>query len=236
MKNNSDNVYVTKTFLPPIKEYKKYLDKIWSSNQLTNQGPLLQELEIKLKRYVGVNNLHLVSNGTMALQIALNALDINEGEIITTPFSYVATVSAILWEKCTPVFVDIETDTFCIDADKIEKAISKKTKAILAVHVFGYPCNVKKIEAIAKKHRLKVIYDGAHAFGAKYEGKSLLSYGDISICSFHSTKLFHTIEGGCVIAKDKKVSDKVELTKRFGHDNNDHKCLGINAKASSTLR
>lgn len=225
-------VNVTKTFLPPMEEYEEYLKKIWESGQLTNQGPLVLDLQEKLKKHLGVDGMHFVTNGTIALQVAIESLGIEEGEIITTPFSYVATTSAILWQGCKPVFVDIEPDTFCIDADKIENAITDKTKAILAVHVFGFPCDVEKIQEIAKRHKLKVIFDGAHSFGVKYKNKSLLSYGDISICSFHSTKLFHTIEGGCIIAKNPEISRKVELIKRFGHDLDEHTMLGINAKAS----
>lgn len=183
-------------------------------------------------QYLDVRNLHFVSNGTMALQLALRALDITDGEVITTPFSYVATTSAILWERCMPVFVDIDPQTFCIDVDKIEASITDKTRAIMAVHVFGNPCDIETIDAIAKRHKLKVIYDSAHAFGTSYRGKSLLGYGDISIGSFHATKLFHTIEGGCVVARDKAVSEKVELMKRFGHNYSEHVTLGINAKAS----
>jgi dTDP-4-amino-4,6-dideoxygalactose transaminase len=227
-----ERINVTKSFLPPLEEYKRYLEKIWSSNQLTNQGNLLKEFEQKAQEYLGVRNFHFVTNGTLALQVALRSLGITGGEIITTPFSYVATTSTILWERCKPVFVDIEPKHLCIDADKIEAAITQKTKAILAVHVFGHACDVEKIERIAKEHKLKVIYDGAHAFGAKYKGRSLLSFGDITTCSFHATKLFHTIEGGCVIAKDKVISEKIELIKRFGHHGDDHHMLGINAKAS----
>lgn len=227
-----DRINVTKTFLPPIEEYKKYIDQIWQRAQLTNQGPLLIEFEDKLKQRLGVDDIDFVSNGTIALQIALKALGIGGGEVITTPFSYVASVSSILWERCEPVFVDIEPNTFCIDASKIEKSITNKTKAILAVHVFGFPCDIEKIDAIAKKYSLKVIYDGAHAFGVNHGGKSLLSYGDISTCSFHATKLFHTIEGGCIISKDKSVADKVELMKRFGHNYDEHTMLGINGKVS----
>ena len=227
-----ERINVTKTFLPPIEEYQYYLDQIWQSGQITNQGPLLLEFENNAKEHLGVNNFHFVANGTLALQIALKALDITEGEIITTPFSYVASTSAILWERCDPIFVDIEPDTFCIDTGKIEAAITSRTKAILAVHVFGHPCKIEKIYAIAKKQNLKVIYDGAHAFGVEYGGKSLLAYGDISTCSFHATKLFHTIEGGCVISNDTDVSGKVELIKRFGHTSDEHYMLGINAKAS----
>ncbi len=225
-------INVTKTFLPPIEEYEKYLKKIWDSNLLTNQGPLLREFENGVEDYLHIDNFHFVTNGTIALQLALNALDITEGEVITTPFSYVASTSAILWERCKPMFVDIDPNNFCIDPQKIEKAITKNTKAILAVHVFGLPCDVELIESIANKHRLKVIYDGAHAFGVKYKSQSLLSFGDITTCSFHSTKLFHTIEGGAVIAKNKHVSDKIELIKRFGHHGDEHFLLGINAKSS----
>lgn len=228
----NERINVTKSFLPPFDEYENYIKQIWESGQLTNQGTLVKDFEKQLSIYLDVDNFHFVTNGTIALQIALKALDITEGEVITTPFSYVATTSAILWERCTPVFVDIESDTFCIDADKIEASITPDTKAIMAVHVFGNPCDVEKIDKIAKKHNLKVIYDDAHAFGVKYKGKSLLDYGDASICSFHSTKVFHTIEGGCIIAKDNAVSDKIELIKKFGHNGDDHYRLGINAKAS----
>lgn len=227
-----DPIYVTKTFLPPKHEYQAYLDKIWQAGQVTNQGPLVKELESELKARFNAPNMHFVANGTLALQLALHGLGITKGEVITTPFSYVASTSAILWERCKPVFVDIEPDTFCIDASKIEAAITPNTKAILAVHVFGYPCDVEKIEAIAKKHNLKVIYDAAHAFDVDYKGTSLFNYGDISICSFHATKLFHTIEGGAIFVKDQSISDKIELIKRFGHNNDTHLMLGINAKGS----
>jgi dTDP-4-amino-4,6-dideoxygalactose transaminase len=218
--------------MPPLEEYTHYLEQIWSSGYLSNQGPLLKDFESQVEQYLGVDNFHFVTNGTLALQVALKALDITEGEVITTPFSFVATTSSILWERCDPIFVDIEPGTLCIDANKIEAAITDKTKAIMAVHVFGYPCDVEKIESIAKKHDLKVIYDGAHAFGAEYKGKSLLSYGDITTCSFHATKLFHTIEGGAIVVKDKAVSEKVDLIKKFGNVGDEQQMLGINAKAS----
>ncbi|SHN72996.1 DegT/DnrJ/EryC1/StrS family aminotransferase [Desulfovibrio litoralis] len=225
-------IYVTKSFLPPISEYMEYLEKIFMSGQLTNQGSCVLELEKKLKDYLNVKYLQYVSNGTIAIQLALNISNITEGEIITTPFSYVATTGSILWERCTPIFVDIEENTYCIDADKIESAITAETKAILAVHVFGYPCNVEKIEAIAKKHGLTVIYDAAHAFGAFYKNKSLLSYGDISTCSFHATKLFHSVEGGCVIVNSSETDRKLDYVKRFGHIVDDYQYIGINAKNS----
>lgn len=225
-------INVTKTFLPPLHEYINYLKIIWKNGQVTNQGPLVKKLEKELKFFLGVKNLFFVSNGTMALQLALNSLGINEGEVITTPFSYVATTSAILWQRCQPVFVDIEPNAFCIDPEKIEKAITKKTKAIMAVHVFGHSCDVENIGKIAKKYNLKVIYDGAHVFGVEVHGRSLLNNGDISICSFHATKLFQTIEGGICIIKDKRVSDNFDLAIRFGHEGDEYIRLGINAKNS----
>lgn len=228
----NERINVTKTFTPPIEEYQEYLKGIWDRSYLTNQGPLLLEFQEKIEEYLGVVNFHFVTNGTLALQVALRSLGVTEGEVITTPFSYVATTSAILWEHCIPVYVDIEPETYNIDASKIEASITKDTKAILAVHVFGNPCDIEAIGAIAKKHNLKVIYDAAHAFGVQYKGRSIFSYGDISITSFHSTKLFHTIEGGGIFVNDDSINRVVELTKRFGHDGDDHFRLGINAKAS----
>lgn len=227
-----ERIDVTKTFLPPLDEYVGYLEQIWESAWLTNQGKFLREFETKTSNYLDLKNFHLVANGTVALQLALRVLKIADDEVITTPFSYVATTSSILWERCKPIFVDIEPHTFNIDVTKIEAAITPQTKAIMAVHVFGSPCDVEQIEAIAKKHKLKVIYDAAHAFGATYKGKSLFSYGDISTGSFHATKLFHTIEGGCIVAKNKVLSDRIELMKHFGHRGDEHYMLGINAKAS----
>jgi len=225
-------VNVTESFLPPRDEFDKYVDRIWESRHLTNQGELLAEFEQKISEYLGVEYFQFLANGTLALQLSLRALDFTDGEIITTPFSYVATTSAILWERCEPVFVDINPNSLNIDPSKIEAAITPRTKAILGVHVFGNPCDVEAIERIAKKHRLKVIYDGAHSFGVRFGGKSLLSWGDISICSFHATKLLHTIEGGGIIAHSQELSEKIDLIKRFGHQGDDHKVLGINAKAS----
>ncbi len=226
------SIHVTKSFTPPLDEYIKYVKDIFSRGILTNQGPCVLELENKLRSFLGVENIHYVTNGTIALQLALSALDINEGDIITTPFSYVATTSSILWERCRPIFVDIEPNNFTINTSKIEAAITKNTKAIMAVHVFGYACDIDAISSIANKYNLKVIYDAAHSFGSIYKGHSLSSYGDISTLSFHATKLFHTVEGGACIVKDKSVSDKLELQKRFGHNKDEHFTLGINGKQS----
>ncbi len=223
-------INVTRSFMPPIEEYENYIKGIWENRYLTNEGPNLQELKSKLKEYLNLENINIVTNGTIALELAIRALGIEDGEIITTPFSFVATTSSIMWEKCTPVFVDIDRETLCIDVAKIEEKITPRTKAIMAVHVFGYPCDVEKIEKIAQKHNLKVIYDGAHAFGSRYKGKSLLSYGDITTCSFHATKLFHTIEGGACFTKTKELDDKIQSLKTFGAINGNYEIVGTNAK------
>lgn len=226
-------IQVTQSFLPPIEEYESYISQIWKNGQLTNNGPLSQQFEKRVSEYLKIATpLKFVANGTLALQLSLRALDITGGEVITTPFSYVATTSAILWERCTPVFVDIDRRTLNINPDNIEAAITDKTKAILAVHVFGNPCDVEVIQSIADKHNLKVIYDAAHAFGVRYKGKSILEYGSISALSFHATKLFHTIEGGGIVTTNEDLASKVDLLSRFGHNVDDYKMLGINAKAS----
>ena len=222
-------INVTKTYLPPFEEYTRILKRAWDKAWITNNGELVQELEQKLKEYLGVKHLLFTTNGTVVLQMALKAYNIT-GEVITTPFSYVATTNVLLWEKCTPVFADIDLHTFCIDPDKIEALITEHTQAILATHVYGYPCAVEKIEAIAAKHKLKVIYDGAHAFGAMYKEKALLGYGDISTCSFHATKLFHTVEGGCIICHDEETYNKLFLYRSFGHIGDDYYSVGINGK------
>ena len=225
-------INVTKTFFPPIEEYQEQLQRIWSNQWLTNRGELVLELEEKLKNYLTVNHILVTNNGTIPLQIALKLLG-NGGEIITTPFSYVATTAAIVWENCTPVFVDIHSDYLTIDETKIEAAITPKTTCILATHVFGNPCNIEVIEAIAKKHNLKVIFDAAHCFGVKYKGKSIFEYGDISTCSFHATKLFHTGEGGALFAKDPDLQHQLFYSHNFGHNGpHDFYGLGINGKIS----
>ena len=199
---------------------------------ITNRGQLVKELEEKLKIYLGVSNIIATTNGTLPLQIAIKTLGLT-GEIITTPFSYVATTSSIVWEGCKPVFVDIHPEFLTIDETKIEEAISPRTSAILATHVFGNPCNVEAIAEIAAKHNLKVIYDAAHCFGVKYKGKSIFEYGDISTCSFHATKLFHTGEGGALFTHDPQLHHKLFYHHNFGHKGQeDFEGLGINAKMS----
>lgn len=225
-------INVTKTFLPPFEEYTAILKRAWDKAWLTNRGELVLELEEKLKTYLGVQNILITNNGTIPLQIAIKLLGKN-GEIITTPFSYIATTSAIIWEGCTPVFVDIHPEYLTIDESKIEAAITQKTTAILATHVFGNPCNIEVIDAIAKKHKLNVIYDGAHAFGVKYNGKSVFEFGDISTCSFHATKLFHTGEGGAICCNDLILKEKIYYSHNFGHRGpEEFQGLGINGKIS----
>lgn len=225
-------INVTKTFLPLIEEYNKQVQRAWDNEWLTNRGELVLELEERLKKYLSISNIIMTNNGTVPLQIALKILG-NKGEIITTPFSYVATTAAIVWENCTPVFVDIHPEYLTIDETKIEAAITDKTTAILATHVFGNPCNVVAIEAIAKKYNLKVIYDAAHCFEVKYNGKSIFEYGDVSTCSFHATKLFHTGEGGAMFSKNLDLQHQLFYSHNFGHNGPlAFHGLGINGKMS----
>ena len=218
--------------MPPKEEYDKYLEGIWSRNWLTNNGPLVNELELKLKEYLDLKHLLFLGNGTIAIQIAIKALDL-KGQIITTPFSYVATTSSIAWENCEAVFVDIDPKTFNINPQLIEAAITPETSAILATHVYGNPCDIDAIEKIAIKHNLKVIYDGAHCFGTKYKGRSVFEFGDVTTTSFHATKLFHTIEGGAVITKDPTLLQRMARMRNFGHSGPEtFSGIGINGKNS----
>lgn len=223
-------IRVTKTFLPPMEDYHQIIKEIWDSNQIANGGKLLFDLQRELQQFLKVENIVLTANGTLPLQIALKNLAGN-GEVITTPFSYVASTSAIVWENCTPIFVDIHPEYLTIDENKIEAAITESTTAILATHVFGNPCNVKAIEDIASKYDLKVIYDAAHCFGVKLNNISLFNYGDVSTCSFHATKIFHTGEGGAMFCKDINLYEKLFHSHNFGHNGPvKFHGLGINAK------
>lgn len=225
-------INVTKTFLPPLEEYTSYIDGIFKRVWLTNNGPLLNELELKLKEYLGIDHLLFISNGTIAIQMAIKALEL-KGDIITTPFSYVATTSSIVWEQCNPVFVDIDKDDFNIDPDLIEAAITPQTTAILATHVYGNACRIDRIKEIAGRHGLKVIYDAAHCFGTKYKGKSVFACGDIATSSFHATKVFHTVEGGSVSTTDPELLRRMSLLRNFGHTSPvTFEGVGVNAKNS----
>jgi dTDP-4-amino-4,6-dideoxygalactose transaminase len=223
---------VTRPFAPPIEEYQAMLAGIWKRNWFTNNGPLVNDLELKLKRHLGVKHMLYLGNGTLAIQIALKSLGITK-EVITTPFSYVATTSALVWEGCTPIYVDIHPDTFNIDPAKIEAAITPNTQAILATHCFGNPCHVEAIDAIAKKHGLKVIYDAAHCFGTLYKGESIFNWGDVSTTSFHATKLYHTIEGGAVFTTQPELLKDMAWRRNFGHNGPEaFYGVGINGKNS----
>jgi dTDP-4-amino-4,6-dideoxygalactose transaminase len=223
---------VTKPFLPDLDTYQAYVRGIWERRHLTNNGPLVQELEAGLKQHLGIENLLFLGNGTIAIQIAIKALGLT-GEVITTPFSYVATTSSLVWEGCEPVFVDIDPQTLNIDPSKIEAAITPRTSGILATHVFGNPCDIDAIQAIADKHGLKVIYDAAHCFGTMYKGRSVFAYGDVSTTSFHATKLFHTTEGGAVFTPHADVHYRMKQMRNFGHAGFDkYDGVGINGKNS----
>lgn len=232
MKKFEKPIYVTMPTLAPLQEVDAYMEKIWASGVMTHNGPLVQQFERDFSAWSGVNNTVAVCNGTLAIQLAIRALDLPKGgEIITTPFTFIATISSILYEGYKPVFVDIDPETLNIDPKKIEAAITDKTVAILPVHVFGNPCDVNAIDAIAAKHGLKVIYDAAHAVGVKVGGKSILSYGDVSATSFHATKLLNTSEGGAIIAKDPAIDERLRELRFFGYNAaKDVACIGTNAK------
>lgn len=207
--------YVTQPYLPPLEDFIPYLQQIWESHQLTNAGPFHQQFEQALAQYLGVPHVALFSNGTLALLTALQSLRIT-GEVITTPYSFVATSHSLLWNGIKPVFVDIEPDSFGLDPDKIEAAITPQTTAILAVHVYGFPAQVERIQKIADTYGLKVIYDAAHAFGVKHQGVPLVGNGDLSVLSFHATKVFNTFEGGAIICPDAKTKQRIDYLKNFG--------------------
>lgn len=228
-----NKIPVTKPFLPPLEEYSKQVLRAYNNEWLTNRGELVIELEHKIQTFLNSENRPiLMNNGTIPIQIALKLLG-GGGEIITTPFSYVATTSTIVWEGCTPIFVDIDPINWTIDETRIEEAITERTTCILATHVFGNPCNVEEIERIAKKHNLYVIYDAAHCFGVKYKGKSVFDWGDISTCSFHATKIFHTGEGGAAFINKQELFEKVFYSHNFGHNGPiDFHGVGINGKMS----
>lgn len=231
--NNSEPIYITKPTLNSLSEYTALLEKIWETRQLTNTGPLSRQLESALSEFLSTPHVLLVTNGTLAIHVAIQALDLKDCEIITTPFTWISTATSILWEQCTPVFVDIDPKTFNIDPLAIEAAITPKTKAILAVHVFSNPCDVQQIDAIAKRHNLRVIYDAAHAFGVNVAEKSIFDFGDLSTTSFHATKIFNTAEGGAVFCANEDLYYKVRSVRDFGFSlKRELVRLGTNAKMS----
>ena len=214
-KMNNKPIYVTQPDLPPLEEFTELLKQIWDNKILTNNGPFHQQFEHELAEYLGVKYISVFTNGTLALMTALQALRIT-GEVITTPYSFVATTHSLWWNNIKPVFADIEPDFFNLDPEKVEAAITPQTTAIMPVHVYGNPCNVKRFQQIADTYGLKLIYDAAHAFGVKINGNSILNYGDLSILSFHATKVFNTIEGGAIISPDEKTKKRIDFLKNFG--------------------
>jgi dTDP-4-amino-4,6-dideoxygalactose transaminase len=222
-------INVTKTYLPCINKFTAYVNDIYQNAWMTNNGPLVNTLEKRLEEYLGVKNLVLVSNGSMALHLAYKLLGLS-GEVITVPFSFVATTSTLVWDNLTPVFVDVDTNTLNINPALIEEKITEKTSAILPVHVFGNVCDVEALQSIAEKHNLKLVYDAAHAFGVTHKGESVFNFGDISTVSFHATKLFHSIEGGALIIKDDSLYEQAKCMINFGMSGQEIKCVGTNFK------
>jgi dTDP-4-amino-4,6-dideoxygalactose transaminase len=213
---NQKNIYVTQPVLPPLEEFIPYLQQIWDNKMLTNGGPFHQQLEAALCQYLGVEHISLFTNGTIALVTALQALRVT-GEVITTPYSFVATSHSLLWNGIKPVFVDIDPNTLNLDPSKIEAAITPQTTAIMPVHCYGHPCDVDAIQKIADNYNLKIIYDAAHAFGVRCHGESILKHGDLSVLSFHATKVFNTFEGGAIVCPDAKTKVRIDQLKNFGH-------------------
>lgn len=227
-------VQVTRSTLPPLDLYMEHVRDMFASRQMTNQGAYARRLEASLAGFLNVPTLSLCANGTLALQIALRLLGLNGKKVITTPFTYVATLSALLWEGCTPVFADIDPRTLCIDPADVARLLEEHpdTAGILPVHVYGNACDVDRLANLAARHGLRVLYDAAHVFGSILDGKSLFAWGDAAVGSFHATKLFHTVEGGCVITPRTDDKARLDLLRAFGHVGDEHKCLGINAKMS----
>lgn len=213
-----ESLHVTKVFLPPFEEYCELLRQIWATHIVTNDGPLYRQFEDQLRQYTHIRHLACLGNGTLSLQLALRALELNGSEIITTPFTHVATSDSLVWEQCRPVYADIDPETLNIDPRQIETKITDRTGGIVGVHVYGNPCDVEAIERIAQHNDLRVIYDGAHAFGTQYKGRSVLSYGDLSTASFHATKGMHTVEGGALFASDGDVIEQIRRLAYYGMD------------------
>lgn len=232
MENNF--IYVTRSRMPEEETFFRHCRDILKSSQITNNGQYVRKLESSLKEYLGVSHLHVCNNGTTALMLALQCAGLAGKKVAVTPYTYVATLSALLWLGCEPVFIDIEPDTLCLSPDLLRDRLKKEADiaGVLPVHVYGLACDMESLESICKEYGIILIYDAAQAFGSKYKGKSLLGYGDYSICSFHATKIFHTAEGGCVVSHSAEAHKALSLARAFGHINDDHYSLGINAKMS----
>lgn len=218
--------------MPAEQEYAAYVSQIFASQHLTNHGPLSLELEARLAQYLDTPRINVCSNGTLALQIGLHVLGLAGKTVVTTPFTYVATLSALLWEGCTVVFADIDEETCCIDPASVAQRLSPQTAGILPVNIYGNICDVESLDALAKAHGLRILYDAAHSFGATYKGRSVLSYGDAAACSFHATKVFNTVEGGCLVTQSDEDREAFLLMRAYGHRGDTHLRLGVNAKLS----
>ena len=224
-------INVTKSFLPPIDEFMEELRPIWNTHHLTNEGPLLKKLEKNIQDVLDVPYVCLVSNGSLALQVAIRAMNLS-GRIATTPFTYVATANAIIWEHCTPIFIDIDPETLTMDLNDLKQKYTSDVSAILPTHVYGNACDIESLDAFAKEKNCKLIYDGAHTFNVKYKGKAIQQFGDATTLSFHATKVFHTVEGGAIITTSKDLHETLQLMKRHGHHRDDYHLVGTNAKMS----
>jgi len=231
MKPFADPIHVTRAFMPPFEEYQELMRGVWDRGYVTNNGPLLKQFEAELASRFGLDGTIFMVNGTIALHLAIRALEL-KGEVITTGFSHPVTTTSIMWEGCTPVFVDVDPGTFCIDPAQIEEKITPRTTGIVATHVYGIPCDVEAIADIAKRHGLKVLYDGAHAFGTRVQGRSILDFGDVSTTSYHATKIFHTVEGGSMHARDPELHKRLRLLRTMGQMGEEFFIPGMNAKNS----
>ena len=225
-------IYVTRSILPDQEEYNACTERIFATRHLTNHGACVNELEARLSACLNVPHLALCANGTLALQLALRAASLAGKEVVTTPFSYAATVSALLWEGCTPVFADIDEETLCLNPQTLSERITSATTGVLPVHIYGNICDVDALETVAREAGLAVVYDAAQCFGSSYNARSVLDYGDFSACSFHATKVFHTAEGGCVVSRTQEGLEMLRLMRACGHYGDRHVCLGTNAKLS----
>lgn len=227
-------IFVTRALLPAKDLFIRYVDQIFASDQLTNNGPLVVKLETELQALLSAKHLALCANGTLSLMLAIKALGLSGKKVIVTPFTYVATLTALLWEKCQPIFVDIDPNTLCLSPKLVAEALEKDPTiaGILPVHVYGVACDVQALNAIAKEHGIPILYDASHAFGIDLANESLLNFGDIAVCSLHATKVFHTVEGGMIVCHDPETLRKIQLLRAFGHINDNYLDIGINAKLS----
>lgn len=229
---SGEPIHVTQAILPPRDIYARYLEEVFTSRHLTNEGRFVRQLEKALAERFHTPYLSLCTNGTLSLQLAIRLKNLQGKEVVTTPFTYVATASALLWEGCTPVFADIDEETLCLSPEKAAAAVTGNTAAVMPVHIYGNACDVEAFADVCRNHGLACIYDAAQAVGCDYKGESLLRHGDVAVCSFHATKVFHTVEGGAVVTRSREDHERLSLLRAFGHKGDEHYTLGVNAKLS----